>query len=94
MKTHIGAAILVAAVMAAVHSAHAVESRRHPGAKDAGTSRQEIRLERVTPAYWRVVREVGTATSNFDRDPAGLGCRRKSRKICLGLVGIGISETQ
>jgi enoyl-CoA hydratase/carnithine racemase len=54
MKTHILAATLVAAVMAGIHSAHAVEPAEAPNTKTDEASRQEIRLERVTPEYWRV----------------------------------------
>src|SRR3984957_19564719 len=51
MKTHILAAILIAAVMAGINPA------------DAGAPKQEIRLERLTPEYWRVT---------FDNPPFNL----------------------
>jgi enoyl-CoA hydratase/carnithine racemase len=54
MKRHILTAMLVAAVMAGTHSAHAAAAGEAPGTKADGASRQEIRLERVTPEYWRV----------------------------------------
>ena len=54
MKTHIPAATHVAAVLADIHAAHAVEPAQAPNTKTDEASRQEIRLERVTPEYWRV----------------------------------------
>ena len=55
MKKHTLTAVLLAAVMAGIHSAHAVEAAEAPGTKAEGVSKQEIRLERVTPEYWRVI---------------------------------------
>jgi enoyl-CoA hydratase/carnithine racemase len=54
MKTHIPAATHVAAVMADIHAAHAAELAETPNTKTDEVSGQEIRLERVTPEYWRV----------------------------------------
>ena len=54
MKTHILAATLVAAVMAGVNPAHAGEPAKAPDTRTDAAPKQEIRLERVTPEYWRV----------------------------------------
>src|ERR1700676_4172901 len=54
MKTPIFAATLLAAVMAGISLAHAGEPAEAPGTRTDATPRQEIRLERVTPEYWRV----------------------------------------
>ena len=54
MKTHILAATLVAAVMAGINPAHAGEPAEAPGTRTDAAPKQEIRLERVTPEYWRV----------------------------------------
>src|SRR5882762_990778 len=54
MKTHILAATLVAAVMAGVNPAHAGEPAKAPGTRTDAAPKQEIRLKRVTPEYWRV----------------------------------------
>jgi enoyl-CoA hydratase/carnithine racemase len=54
MKTHIPAATHVAAVMADIHAAHAAKPAEAPNTKTDEASGQEIRLERVTPEYWRV----------------------------------------
>jgi enoyl-CoA hydratase/carnithine racemase len=40
--------------MADIHAAHAVEPAEAPNTKTDEASGQEIRLERVTPEYWRV----------------------------------------
>ena len=53
MKTHALAATLIAATIAGVNPAHAVDPARAPGKTDTAT-KQEIRLERLTPEYWRV----------------------------------------
>ena len=63
MKTHIVAATLVAAVMAGLNSGHAGEPAGAPPSRTAATPRQEVRLERVTPEYWRVT---------FDNPPYNL----------------------
>jgi len=54
MKTHIPATTRVAAVMADIPAAHAAEPAEAPTTKTDEGSGQEIRLERVTPEYWRV----------------------------------------
>src|SRR5580704_2979073 len=53
MKTHVFAATLVAAAMAGINPAHAADPARAPAKADAAP-KQEIRLERLTPEYWRV----------------------------------------
>jgi enoyl-CoA hydratase/carnithine racemase len=54
MKTQILIATLVAAVLAGAHPGRAGEPAEPPATKTDAASRQEIRLERVTPEYWRV----------------------------------------
>ncbi len=54
MKTHILAATLVATVMAGINPAHAGEPAEAPGNRTDAAPKQEIRLERLTPEYWRV----------------------------------------
>jgi enoyl-CoA hydratase/carnithine racemase len=54
MKPHIHVAILVAAVMVGINLAHAGEPAEAPGTRTDAAPRQEIRLERLTPEYWRV----------------------------------------
>jgi hypothetical protein len=54
MKTHIVVATLVAAAMAGINPAHAGESAGAPGTRTDAAPKQEIRLERLTPEYWRV----------------------------------------
>jgi len=54
MKTHIFAATLVAAVMAGINPAYAGEPAEAAGTRTDAAPKQEIRLERVTPEYWRV----------------------------------------
>jgi len=54
MKTHILAATVVAAAMAGINPAHAGEPAEAPGIRNGAAPKQEIRLERVTPEYWRV----------------------------------------
>jgi enoyl-CoA hydratase/carnithine racemase len=54
MKTHIYAAALVAAVMAGVNPAHAGEPAEAFGTRTDAAPKQELRLERLTPEYWRV----------------------------------------
>jgi enoyl-CoA hydratase/carnithine racemase len=54
MKTHILAATLVVAVMAGINPAHAGEPAEAPGSRTDAAPKQEIRLERLTPEYWRV----------------------------------------
>jgi enoyl-CoA hydratase/carnithine racemase len=54
MKTHIVAATLVAAVMAGINPAHAGEPAEAPGTRNGAAPKHEIRLERVTPEYWRI----------------------------------------
>jgi enoyl-CoA hydratase/carnithine racemase len=54
MKTHILAATLVAAVVAATGLEHAGEPAQAPGTRTDAAPKQEIRLERLTPEYWRV----------------------------------------
>jgi hypothetical protein len=63
MNTHILAATLVATAMAGINPAHAGEPAEAPGARTDVAPRQEVRLERVTPAYWRVT---------FDNPPFNL----------------------
>jgi enoyl-CoA hydratase/carnithine racemase len=53
MKTHL-AAILVAAVMVGINPAHAGEPAEARGTRTDAAPKQEIRLERLTPEYWRV----------------------------------------
>src|SRR5882724_9138677 len=54
MKTPIFAATLLAAVMAGINLSHAGEPAEAPGISTYTAPKQEIRLERVTPEYWRV----------------------------------------
>ncbi len=54
MKTHILAATLVAAVMTGINPAHAGERAEAPGTRSDAAPKQEVRLERLTPEYWRV----------------------------------------
>jgi enoyl-CoA hydratase/carnithine racemase len=54
MKTHILAAILAAAVLLGVKIVHAGETAGTAGTRTDAAAKQEIRLEHVTPAYWRV----------------------------------------
>jgi enoyl-CoA hydratase/carnithine racemase len=54
MKTHILAETLVAAAMAGINPAHAGEPAGAPGTRTDAAPKQEIRLERLTPEYWRV----------------------------------------
>lgn len=54
MKTHILAAALVAAVMAGVNPARAGEPAEAFGTRTDAAPKQELRLERLTPEYWRV----------------------------------------
>src|SRR6202040_634263 len=54
MKTHILAATLVAVAMAGINPAHAGEPAGAPGTRTDAAPKQEIRLERLTPEYWRV----------------------------------------
>ena len=54
MKTHILAATLVAAAMAGINPAHAGEPAGGPRTRTDAAPQQEIRLERLTPEYWRV----------------------------------------
>ncbi len=54
MKTHILAATPVAAAMSGINPAHAGEPAGAPGARIDAAPKQEIRLERLTPEYWRV----------------------------------------
>ena len=53
MKTRIFAG-LIAAVMASINSAHAGEPAQAPGTRTDAAPKQVIRLERLTPEYWRV----------------------------------------
>ncbi len=54
MKTHLLAATLLAAAMADISPAHAGERAGAPGIRTDVAPKQEIRLERITPEYWRV----------------------------------------
>src|SRR5258706_4926288 len=54
MKTHILAATVVAAAMAGINPAHGGEPEEAPSIRNGAAPKQEIRLERVTPEYWRV----------------------------------------
>jgi enoyl-CoA hydratase/carnithine racemase len=54
MKMHILAATLVAAVMAGINPAAAGEPAAASGPGTDAAPKQEIRLERLTPEYWRV----------------------------------------
>jgi hypothetical protein len=54
MKTYIFAATLAAAVMAGINPAHAGERAEASGTRTDAAPKQEIRLERLTPEYWRV----------------------------------------
>ena len=47
--------MLGAALIAGIHFPRAVEAAEAPGTKADGEPRQEIRLEHVTPEYWRVI---------------------------------------
>src|SRR5258707_11240010 len=51
MKPH---TTLVAAAMAGINPAHAGEPAGAPGTRTDAAPKQEIRLERLTPEYWRV----------------------------------------
>jgi len=55
MKTYIFAATLAAAVMAGINPAHAGERAEASGTRTDAAPKQEIRLERLTPEYWRVM---------------------------------------
>src|SRR5258708_7451138 len=63
MKTHILAATLLVAVTAGINSAHAGEPANTAGHRADAAPKREIRLERVTPEYWRVT---------FDNPPFNL----------------------
>ena len=54
MKTHILAATLLAVAMAGINVARAGERTEAPGTATEAARRHEIRLERLTPEYWRV----------------------------------------
>jgi len=54
MRTYTLAATLVAALAACINPAHAGEPAESPGARTDAAPKQEIRLERLTPEYWRV----------------------------------------
>jgi hypothetical protein len=54
MKTHIVAAALATVVMAGINPARAGEAVEASGTTSGAAPKPEIRLERVTPAYWRV----------------------------------------
>jgi hypothetical protein len=54
MKTHILAKTPVGAPMADINPAHAGEPAGAPGTRTDAGPKQEIRLERLTPEYWRV----------------------------------------
>ena len=54
MKTHILAATLIATAMAGINPAHAGAPAGTPGTRTDTAPKQEIRLERLTPEYWRV----------------------------------------
>jgi enoyl-CoA hydratase/carnithine racemase len=54
MKAHILAATLVASVSAGINPAHAGEPAEAPSSRTSAVRKQEIRLERLTPEYWRV----------------------------------------
>ena len=54
MKTHILAETLVAAAMAGINPAHAGEPAGALGTKTDAAPTQQIRLERLTPEYWRI----------------------------------------
>jgi enoyl-CoA hydratase/carnithine racemase len=63
MKALILTATLLAAAMAGINLAQAGELAEAPGARTDAAPKQEIRLERVTPAFWRVT---------FDNPPFNL----------------------
>jgi len=63
MKTHILAATLLVAVTAGINSSHAGEPADTAGTRTDASPKQEVRLERVTPEYWRVT---------FDNPPFNL----------------------
>jgi enoyl-CoA hydratase/carnithine racemase len=63
MKTLILAATLAAVAMAGIDSASAGEPASTAGTKADAAPQQEVRLERLTPAYWRVT---------FDHPPFNL----------------------
>jgi enoyl-CoA hydratase/carnithine racemase len=63
MKTHILATTLTAAVIAGINPARAGEAAQAPATRTDAAPKQEIRLERVTPSYWRVT---------FDNPPFNL----------------------
>jgi hypothetical protein len=54
MKTYILAATLLVVVLVGIDPAHAGVPAAAPGSGTNAASKQEIRLERVTQAYWRV----------------------------------------
>jgi hypothetical protein len=70
MKTHIFAATLVAAGMAGINPAHAGEPAEAPGTRTDAAPKQEIRLERVTPQYWRVTLDNPPPHSRSRRSPS------------------------
>jgi enoyl-CoA hydratase/carnithine racemase len=63
MKKHILAATLMGAAMININPAHAGEPAEVVSGKTDAAPKQEVRLERVTPAYWRVT---------FDNPPFNL----------------------
>src|SRR5258708_4772961 len=63
LKTHILAATLLVAVTEGINSAHAGEPANTAGTRADAAPKREIRLERVTPEYWRVT---------FDNPPFNL----------------------
>ena len=54
MKTHFLAATFAAALVVGINTAHAGEAANASGAGTDAAPKQEIRIERVTPAYWRI----------------------------------------
>jgi enoyl-CoA hydratase/carnithine racemase len=55
MKEHVLVLAILATSMAAITAGHADESVDAPVSKSDKALRQEVRVERVTPEYWRVV---------------------------------------
>jgi enoyl-CoA hydratase/carnithine racemase len=54
MKAYFFAATLAAAALAGINPAHAGERAEASGTRTDAAPKQEIRLERLTPEYWRV----------------------------------------
>jgi enoyl-CoA hydratase/carnithine racemase len=83
MKRHVFAATLVSTIVASMNPVCASESAQTPRAKTPAASKQEVRLERVTPQYWRVtldnppfnifgpetIPQLGSVITQLEADP-------------------------